>query len=273
MDTLHQKYEALKDFFRSYGSAAVAFSGGVDSALLLAAAQEALGSHVCAVTAVSRSFPCWERQEAEQLCASLGVKHILCTTDELSLEAFQKNPPDRCYHCKKYIFSQITAIAAENNCAVICEGSNMDDLGDYRPGMQAIRELGIRSPLKEAGLYKEEIRQLSRELGLPTWKKPSYACLASRFPYGEAITEEKLRRVELAETFLMERGFCQVRVRSHGDLARVELPSEDFPRFMEESVRLEAARRFKEIGFAYTSLDLIGFRSGSMNEVLNLSGK
>lgn len=270
MDTLHEKYEKLKDIFRSMGSAAIAFSGGVDSALLVAAAKEALGENAAAVTAVSRSFPKFERREAEEIAEKLGIRHLLCFTDELQLEAFRTNPPDRCYHCKKHIFSQLMEIAEKNGLNAVCEGSNMDDLGDYRPGMRAIAELGVRSPLREAGLYKSEIRILSKEMGLPTWDKPSYACLASRFVYGESITAEGLDRVEQAELYLMELGFRQMRVRVHGTLARIELLPEDLPRMLEEPLRMQVYDKLKSLGFSHVSLDLRGYRMGSMNEGLTI---
>lgn len=268
MDILHQKYQQLKENLRSLGSVAIAFSGGVDSAFLIAAAKEALGEHAVAVTAVSRSFPKFERKEAETLCQALGVRQIICLTDELELEDFRSNPPDRCYICKKHIFSQLLAVAQKNGLSAVCEGSNMDDLGDYRPGMRAIRELGVKSPLKDAGLYKEEIRLLSKELGLPTWNKPSYACLASRFVYGETITAEKLSMVEQAEEYLMGLGFRQMRVRVHGSLARIELMPNDFVRMLDDTLRIAVYDQLKALGFSYVSLDLKGYRMGSMNEVL-----
>ena len=260
------KLERLRAALRKLGSAAVAFSSGVDSTFLLRVAHEELGENVVAVTARSHSFPKRELDEAAAFCAREGVRHEIIDSEELDIPGFAENPPDRCYHCKKAIFGKLVAFAQANGLAAVLEGSNMDDLGDYRPGLQAVRELGIRSPLREAGLTKAEIRELSRALGLPTWNKPSFACLASRFPYGEEITVERLARVERAEQYLLDLGFGQVRVRSHGDLARIELCAADIPKAIEQREKIHAA--LKGFGFAYVALDLQGYRTGSMNEVL-----
>ena len=191
---------------------------------------------------------------------------MVVDSEELAIPGFQQNPPNRCYLCKKELFTKILEIARSEGLSSVVEGSNVDDLGDYRPGLLAIRELGIRSPLREAELTKDDIRDFSRRMGLPTWNKPSFACLASRFPYGEEITEKRLARVEHAEQFLMDLGFGQVRVRSHGDLARIELCPADIPKAVEQREKIHAA--LKEFGFAYVAIDLLGYRTGSMNEVL-----
>jgi len=263
------KLEKLRERLRVIGSAAVAFSSGVDSTFLLRVAHEELGERVVAVTARSHSFPQRELDEAVAFCRAEGIRHEVVDSDELNIPGFVENPPDRCYHCKRELFGKLLAFARANGLAAVLEGSNLDDDGDYRPGRRAIRELGIASPLHEAGLTKAEIRALSREMGLPTSDKPSFACLASRFPYGERITDVRLKRVEKAEQWLFdaELGLTQVRVRSHGDLARIEVPPADIPRLAARAEEIAAA--FKAFGFAYITLDLRGYRTGSMNEVLH----
>lgn len=273
MDTLHQKYQALQQILTDCGSVAVAFSGGVDSAFLLYVAHKALGAKALAVTAQSFSFPQWEQSDGENFCKRYGIPQLTVETGTLQADTFRKNPPDRCYHCKKAIFTALLEVAARRGLAAVADGSNMDDLQDYRPGHKALRELGIRSPLREAELTKADIRALSRELGLPTWDKPSYACLASRFVYGEEITVEKLRMVEQAETLLLGLGFRQLRVRIHGKMARIELLPEDISRFMEPEIRQPVYEKLKALGFQYVTLDLGGFRTGSMNEVLSKEEK
>ena len=247
---------------------AVAFSSGVDSTFLLFTAKEALGDKVMAVTASSCSFPVRELEETKSYCRELGVRHEIVESEELKIEGFSHNPKNRCYLCKRELFEKIIRLAYKEGFKEVAEGSNLDDNGDYRPGLKAIAELNVKSPLRHIGFTKEEIRILSKYLDLPTWDKPSYACLASRFPYGEEITEEKLSMVDKGEQYLLDLGFKQVRVRIHGDVARIEVTADDFARFMEEKLRTDIYSRFKEIGFSYTALDLKGYRTGSMNETL-----
>ena len=262
------KLERLRERLRVIGGAVVAFSSGVDSTFLLRVAHEELGDRVVAATARSHSFPNRELDEATAFCRAEGVRHVVIDSEELDIPGFAENPPDRCYHCKRELFSKLLAFARDNGLAAVLEGSNIDDDGDYRPGRRAIRELGIVSPLHEAGLTKTEIRALSRKMGLPTSDKSSFACLASRFPYGERITVRGLERVEKAEQWLLDAGWglTQLRVRSHGDLARIEVPPADIPRLAARASEIAAA--FKDLGFAYVTLDLLGYRTGSMNEIL-----
>ena len=265
---LKEKYGDLKKYLQGFDSLAVAFSGGVDSTFLLAAAKEALGEKVIAVTLLSGFVPENEVQEATLFATALGVRHEFIQVDELSIPGVASNPPDRCYLCKKALFTKIKVLAEKMDIQQVVDGSNLDDEGDYRPGMQALAELGIKSPLRIAQLTKEDIRSLSQMLNLPTWNKPSFACLASRIPYGEAITKEKLAMIEKAELFLMAQGLKQMRVRCHDKLARVEVPEEDIPLLLNGEMRKKIAEAFAKIGFTYTAIDIKGYRTGSLNEVL-----
>ncbi len=261
-----QKYQTLLQSLRAAGPLAVAYSAGVDSTFLLAAAHEALGENVLALTAVTAAIPRREVAEAKEFTVSLGVRHELVEVDALAVPAFRENAPDRCYHCKKHIFSTLWAHARAAGIERLAEGSNLDDDLDYRPGHRAIEELGVTSPLRDAGLTKAEIRALSERLGLSTAAKPSFACLASRVPYGEEITAEKLRRIDAAEEVLRGLGFGQYRVRSHGDLARIEVPETELERLF--ACRREVRAALTGLGFVYVTMDLQGFQSGSMNKAL-----
>lgn len=265
---LQEKFQLLKDNIKKRGSAAVAYSGGVDSTFLIKVAHDVLGDNMIAVTATSSTYPERELKEAIQYAKTIGVKHLIISSEELDIEGFASNPVNRCYFCKKELFSKINNIAKENHIDYVFDGSNINDEGDYRPGMQAARELEVVSPLREAQLTKEDIRVLSKELGLPTWDKPAYACLSSRFPYGNNITAPKLKMVDEAEQYLLDLGIRQVRVRHHGEIARIEVAPEEREKFFDVKRMDQIGERFKKIGFAYTALDILGYRTGSMNEVL-----
>lgn len=265
---LQEKFQLLKDNIKKRGSAAVAYSGGVDSTFLIKVAHDVLGDNMIAVTATSSTYPERELKEAIQYAKTIGVKHLIISSEELDIEGFASNPVNRCYFCKKELFSKINNIAKENHIDYVFDGSNINDEGDYRPGMQAARELEVVSPLREAQLTKEDIRVLSKELGLPTWDKPAYACLSSRFPYGNNITAPKLKMVDEAEQYLLDLGIRQVRVRHHGEIARIEVAPEEREKFFDVKLMDQIGERFKKIGFAYTALDILGYRTGSMNEVL-----
>ena len=270
---MNKKLEALQEYLKELGSVAIAFSSGVDSTFLLKVAHDVLGDQVIAVTAQSCSFPKRELEEAKAFCKKEGIKHIICESEELQIEGFSHNPKNRCYLCKHELFEKIGNIAKENNIKYVAEGSNMDDNGDYRPGLQAVAELHVKSPLRHVELTKQEIRDLSKEMGLPTWDKQSFACLSSRFVYGETINEQKLGMVDKAEQLLLDMGFHQVRVRIHGNIARIEVLPGEITKIVEEKNRMKIASKLKEYGFDYVTLDLLGYRTGSMNETLGENDK
>ena len=263
-----QKKESLKQSLEVLHSLIVAFSGGVDSSFLLALSHQVLGEKVIAVTADSLTFTQREKEEAVRFTKERGIRHIIIQSTETNIPEFVFNQPDRCYHCKKSLAKNLLKLASEKGIKHIAFAANVDDLGDYRPGMKATSELGVLSPLIDVRLNKEEIRFLSREMGLSSWDKPAMACLASRIPYGIPITEEKLKMIALAEAFLFEQGFKQCRVRYHDSVARIEVEPSKIHRLVEVSFRKEVVKRFREIGFAHVSVDLEGYVSGSMNRVL-----
>lgn len=265
MPSINDKFKKLEELLASYGRLAAAFSSGVDSAFLLKTAHDTLGDNAAAVTAVSPVFPERERAEAEEFCRRYGIRMLTVEPKLMELEAFKLNPPDRCFHCKRLLMSTIREAALKNGFDTVAEGSNLDDMGDYRPGLRALAELDIKSPLRDAGLTKADIRELSRQMGLPTWDKPSFACLASRFEYGNPITGGLLNAVAEAEDILFKAGFRQFRVRVHGRLARIELLKEDIGSFAESDTAKRIAESLHRNGFMYITLDLDGFRSGSMN--------
>jgi pyridinium-3,5-biscarboxylic acid mononucleotide sulfurtransferase len=264
--TSEEKLQQLQQLLKNLKSCAIAYSGGMDSTFLCKVAFDVLGNKALAVTATSSTYPKRELEEAKQYAQEIGIPHLVIHSEELDIPGFSDNPPERCYHCKKELFQKILQIAQDHHLNTVLDGSNADDVRDYRPGARARNELRVRSPLKEIGLTKQEIRQLSTQLQLKSSKKPAFACLASRFPYGTKITKERLRQVEIAEEYLFSLGLTQCRVRYHEHIARIEVPIDDIPIILSHSP--DIIKRLKTLGFTYITLDLEGYRTGSLNEVL-----
>ena len=270
---LKKKHLDLESRIVKLGSALVAFSGGIDSTLVLAVARQVLGKRVLAITAKSDSVPERELQTARHLARVLGVEHKIIRTDEMSSPDYLKNPINRCYYCKSELYDKLTKVAAEHKLTSILNGINLDDLGDHRPGINAAKEAGVISPLVESEFNKQDVRDLARKMGLPNWEKPALACLSSRIPYGQPVTAEKLAMIEQAEEALLAEGFRQVRVRHHDNMARIELPKEDIPNLLKIDLFEKINLHLQKIGFKYITVDLKGYRSGSLNEVLKSNDK
>jgi uncharacterized protein len=266
---IQANYQKLLDIIKEMGRVAVAFSGGTDSSLLLKAASDVLGKDVLAITALSETTPRHEKTDAIEFAKEFGITHVCIDTRELSLQEFVQNPPDKCYICKKYRLGELVRAAGEKGFRWVADGENLDDAKDYRPGARAARELGVRSPLREAGLTKAGVRAISRHMNLPTWDKPAYACLASRIPYGSPITAEKLRQVDAGEEYIRSLGLArQARVRHEGETARIEVEEGDMPGFLEPAARRQVITHFRNLGFKFIALDLEGYRMGSLNQTL-----
>jgi uncharacterized protein len=273
METIDAKLERLHSLLTDMGGVVIGYSGGVDSTMLAAVAKKILGDRALCVLASSETYPASEVGEALETAAKLGISVIQIDTDELKNEAFAANTPDRCFFCKTELFGKLIAIGKDHGIQWVADGANLDDLDDYRPGSRAAAQLGVRSPLREAGLTKNDIREISKRMGLPTWNKPSFACLSSRIPYGTRIEPDVLLRLEAAERFMKELGFRQVRVRHHGDIARIEVDPAEIERAASPDIRNQITEKFKELKYLYITLDLGGYRMGSMNAVLNRENK